>query len=235
MTLGIDEEHEKSAIPPKDVFEKYEFELPTNDLPILTKREEILSDIAHNDVVIIRAATGSGKSSQVPQYILEEAYRTKKNVNIIVTQPRRISAQSLASRVSLERKCEVGSLVGYQIGLDRQMNNNDTRLLYCTTGVFLQKLINERSLSKWSHCIIDEIHERDIDMDFVLLILRRLLAVKKTGTKVILMSATMATESISKYFRTYFTPAILDLDVKKPFSVKVDYLDAFIEDYVSFI
>lgn len=183
-------------------------------------------------MIIIRAATGSGKSSQVAQYILEEAYRTKRHANIVVTQPRRISAQSLAKRVALERKCEVGSLVGYQIGLDRKISNTDTRLLYCTTGVFLQKLINEKSCAKWSHIIIDEIHERDLDMDFVLLILRRLLTVKRTGTKLILMSATMETESISKYFninfkQADFSPVVLDLDVKKPYPVKVDYLDSF--------
>lgn len=154
-------------------------------------------------------------------------------MNIIVTQPRRISAQSLANRVALERKCEVGSLVGYQIGLDRKVSNTDTRLLYCTTGVFLQKLVNEKSTAKWTHCIIDEIHERDMDMDFVLLILRRLLSAKHTGTKLILMSATMETESISKYFMNHFSPqsefkpAILDLKVPRPHPVRVDYLDAF--------
>jgi ATP-dependent RNA helicase TDRD9 len=226
---------------PNDVFAKYEFELPPVKLPIAEKRKEILNSLEKNDVIIIRAATGSGKSSQVPQYILEDAYKNwqgyaynkNKMVNIIVTQPRRISAQSLAKRVALERKCEIGSLVGYQIGLDRKVSNTDTRLLYCTTGVFLQKLINEKSLAKWSHIIIDEIHERDLDMDFVLLIQRRLMTAKNTGTKLILMSATMETETISNYFKTNFspqsefTPVILDLDVKRPHPVKVDYLDSF--------
>lgn len=235
-SLGIKEQHENSLVPDSaHIFESYEFDLPPVKLPICEKRKEIIYELARNDVIIIRAATGSGKSSQVPQYILEDAFRNKKNVNIIVTQPRRISAQSLAKRVALERKCELGSLVGYQIGLDRKFDNNDTRLLYCTTGVFLQKLINEKSLAKWSHIIIDEIHERDLDMDFVLLILRRLMTAKYTGTKLILMSATMETVHISDYFqinfsaRSSFTPVILDLDIRRPHPVKVDYLDAFKE------
>lgn len=199
---------------------------------------EILKALAENRIIIICAATGSGKSSQVPQYILEEAYRLKRNVNIVITQPRRISAKTLAERVSNERKCEVGSLVGYQIGQERVAAIKDatTRILFCTTGVFLQKLVNERSLAKWTHVIIDEMHERDLDLDFLLLILRRIHNAHNSGAKIILMSATMETEHISNYFHVLHPPKVLELDVKRPFKTKISYLDNFGEhDFFSSI
>lgn len=226
--LGIDQSEEFPEIPSaNEVFERYDFELPVTNLPIAVKRMEILRALEENRIVIIRAATGSGKSSQVPQYILEEAYRLKRNVNIVITQPRRISAQTLADRVSNERRCEVGSLVGYQIGQDKKLENKHTRILFCTTGVFLQKIVNERSLRKWTHVIVDEIHERDLDLDFLLLILRRIHNAQNSGAKIILMSATMETEHIANYFNTFQPPKVLELDVKRPYPTKVSYLDEF--------
>jgi ATP-dependent RNA helicase TDRD9 len=169
-TLGIDEEVEEEMPSwPQElqIYKKYPFNLPIQDLPIARKHSQILETINSNKITIIKASTGSGKSSQVPQYILEDAYRKKAHCNILVTQPRRMSAKLLAERVALERQCEVGALVGYQIGLDKTMDRNDTRILYCTTGVFLQKLVHQRSIKNWTHIIIDEIHERDINMDLV--------------------------------------------------------------------
>ena len=106
----------------------------------------------------------------MPQYILEDCYNTKKNCNIIVTQPRRIAATSNASRVSLERKCELGSLIGYQVGLDQKQSkySNGTRLLFVTTGVLLQKLVHAKEMKQYTHIILDEVHDRNIDMDFLL-------------------------------------------------------------------
>lgn len=87
-----------------------------------------------------------------------------------MTQPRRVAAKSIASRVASERCCELGSLVGYQVGLDekRSRYNDETRILFVTTGVLLQKLIHVKDMKQYTHIILDEIHDRDIDMDFLL-------------------------------------------------------------------
>lgn len=157
-TLGIEESIERGYCNPEDqvLYKKYEFEIPPQKLPILDKKEQIIQMIRHNKVVILKADTGCGKSSQVPQFILEDCAKRNAHCNILITQPKKISAESLASRVAFERKCEVGSLVGYQIGMDKRMDAADTRILYCTTGVFLHKLVHYKSLEKWTHIIIGE-------------------------------------------------------------------------------
>lgn len=145
---------EDPELPELEVFQRYQFGLNPQELPILKKRTKILDEINKNMVTVLTASTGTGKSSQVPQYILEEARKKNENCNIIVTQPRRIAAISIAERVAMERRCDCGSLVGYQVGLDKKMDtqsNSDTRILYVTTGVLLQKLIHEKTMKRYSH------------------------------------------------------------------------------------
>lgn len=158
-TLGIQEVDENKYSKPEDllVYQKYEFHITPQNLPILQKHDRIIDMINQHSVVILKSDTGTGKSSQVPQYILEDCSRRNVPCNIIITQPKKISALSLATRVAFERKCELGSLVGYQIGLDKNMDAADTRILFCTTGVFLHKLVHFKSLEKWTHIIIGKI------------------------------------------------------------------------------
>lgn len=136
----------------------------------------------------------------MPQYILDEAFKRREFCNIVVTQPRRIAAISIANRVCHERKWQPGTVCSYQVGLHRQSNLEDTRLLYCTTGVLLNNLVRVKTLTQYTHIILDEVHERDQDMDFLLLVVRRLLALNSRHVKVILMSATIDTREFSKYF-----------------------------------
>ena len=171
-------------------------------LPITGEKEKILKTIESSQFVIIQGGTGCGKTTQVPQYILDKHMKEKTYCNIIVTQPRRIAAISVAKRVSSERNWELGKVCGYQIGLDRSKVTEDTRILYVTTGVLLQKLISssaEQNLEKYTHIILDEVHERDLDIDFVLLILK-IRSYKNLNSRIILMSATIDCDLFAKYY-----------------------------------
>ena len=150
---------------------------------------------------LVCGSTGCGKSTQVPQFILDHMDETQRGAacRIICTQPRRISAISLASRVASERCEQVGETVGYQIHLNSALSR-DTRLLFCTTGVLLRKLTSDPTLRDVSHLIIDEVHERDLDSDFLLAFIHHCRATL-TKTKIILMSATVQLSKFAQYFQ----------------------------------
>lgn len=152
-------------------------------LPVYFCSLQIVSMIETNQVTVIQGATGCGKTTQVPQFILDSCVESGAHCNIIVTQPRRIAAISITKRVSEERNWPVGTLVGYQVGLNNK-TSSDTRLTFCTTGVLLQKLISKKNMNDYTHVILDEVHERDQDTDFALLIVRKLLRTNSRGVKV---------------------------------------------------
>ncbi|XP_059163764.1 ATP-dependent RNA helicase TDRD9-like isoform X2 [Physella acuta] len=182
-----------------DVYNNYSFQQKYVELPVLSSKEEIVATIESNQVTIVQGPTGSGKTTQVPQFILDHYATESKYCNIVVTQPRKIAAISIAQRVSDERGCSVGSLCGYQIGLERKVSA-DTRILYCTTGILKEKLILKKNMHEFTHVILDEVHERDIETDFVLLIIKKLLRTNSGHVKVILMSATFDTQIFANYF-----------------------------------
>ena len=108
----------------------------------------------------------------------------RRNVNIVVTQPRKLAASSLAKRVCQERQWELGGLVGYQVGLDKANKSPDTRLLYVTTGVLKKMIIAKKNLNTWTHIILDEVHERNEDMDLLMLMCKKFLFTNSRNTKV---------------------------------------------------
>ncbi|XP_041103244.1 ATP-dependent RNA helicase DHX29-like isoform X2 [Polyodon spathula] len=175
-------------------------------LPVFQHRDRVLEAIRRNRVVVVAGETGSGKSTQVPQFILEELLTgslSSQKCRIVCTQPRRISAMSLAVRVSEELGCEEGpgarnSLCGYQIRMETKAGDS-TRLLYCTTGVLLRKLQQDGLLDRVSHVIVDEVHERSVQSDFLLIILKEILR-KRSDLHLILMSATVDCDKFSNYF-----------------------------------
>lgn len=205
------------------------FTRPTSGGPTITQhREEITRLIRENTVVIIKGATGCGKSTQVPQFILDEAKNRGEVCNVLVTQPRRIAAKSLATRVAYERKCVVGGEVGYQIGLEKE-TNAETQLLYCTTGVALKKLVKAKSMSQFTHIVLDEVHERDEEMEFLLIVVKIFLKTNQT-TKVLLMSATFDSGEFSEYFRlmvrkNWKDPVVYSLPEEREFTIDKFYLD----------
>lgn len=200
-------------------------------LPIFRFRENIQRRVRESPVLIIKGETGCGKSTQVPQFILDDAYNRQQFCNIIVTQPRRIAALSLAEQVSRERQCELSTLVGCQIGLDRRVSE-DTRLTYCTTGVLLQKLVQSKHMRMYTHIILDEIHERDEEMEFLLITIKRFMIHDPFSTKIILMSATIDTEEFANYFRLplkqegWMQAPSIDLEREREYEVKQHYLEA---------
>uniref|UniRef100_A0A3Q3CKM4 ATP-dependent RNA helicase DHX29 n=1 Tax=Haplochromis burtoni TaxID=8153 RepID=A0A3Q3CKM4_HAPBU len=175
-------------------------------LPVFQHRHRVLEALQRHPVVVVAGETGSGKSTQIPQFLVEDLLTggtAAQPCNIVVTQPRRISAMSLACRVSQELGCEDGpgsksSLCGYQIRMENQ-SGDWTRLLYCTTGVLLRKLQHDRHLTSLTHIIVDEVHERSVQSDFLLTILKDVV-MKRSDLQLILMSATVDCDKFSNYF-----------------------------------
>ncbi|XP_057589558.1 ATP-dependent RNA helicase TDRD9 [Hippopotamus amphibius kiboko] len=198
------------------------------DLPINRCKEEVISLIESNSVVIIHGATGSGKSTQLPQYILDQHIQRSAYCNIVVTQPRKIGASSIARWISRERAWTLGGLVGYQVGLEK-IATEDTKLIYMTTGVLLQKIVSAKSLMEFTHIFIDEVHERTEEMDFLLLVIRKLLRTNSRFVKVVLMSATINCKEFADYFavpvQNKLNPAYVFEVEGKPYSVEEYYLD----------
>lgn len=171
-------------------------------LPAWKKQKTIVDLIFNNDVVLITGETGSGKSTQVVQFILDHLIQNKKDFgekNIICTQPRRISAIGLAERVSDERCVSCGDEVGYVIrGVNK--TNKNTRIKFMTTGVLVRILQSDYEFLNNSIIVIDEVHERSIDTDLVVILLKNLLG-KIPGLKIILMSATVNVDVFKAYFK----------------------------------
>nr|XP_020645391.1 ATP-dependent RNA helicase A isoform X1 [Pogona vitticeps] len=168
-------------------------------LPVKKFEQEIMQAIHQNSVVIIRGATGCGKTTQVPQYILDEYIHSGRaaECSIVVTQPRRISAVSVAERVAYERGEEPGNSCGYSVRFESVLPRPHASVMFCTVGVLLRKL--EAGIRGISHVIVDEIHERDINTDFLLVVLRDVVQAYPE-IRVILMSATIDTSMFCEYF-----------------------------------
>lgn len=170
-------------------------------LPAFGKMNEIIEAVRNNQVVIISGETGCGKSTQVPQFLLDNWLINRRegdHFDMICTQPRKISAIGVSERVASERAERIGETVGYQIRLETKMSQY-TRLLFCTTGILLRRLEKEPLISSITHVIIDEVHERSEESDFLLFIVKDILP-RRPDLKIILMSATLNSELFSGYF-----------------------------------
>uniref|UniRef100_A0A672YPS1 ATP-dependent DNA/RNA helicase DHX36 n=1 Tax=Sphaeramia orbicularis TaxID=375764 RepID=A0A672YPS1_9TELE len=164
---------------------------------------ELVELINSNRVLVVSGETGCGKTTQVTQFILDDYINrgVGSTCRIVCTQPRRISAISVAERVAAERAESVGNgnSCGYQIRLQSRLPRRQGSVLYCTTGIILQWLRSDPLLSSISHLVLDEIHERNLQSDVLLIIVKDLLHMRD-DLKVILMSATLNAEKFSQYF-----------------------------------
>ena len=206
-------QNEQTKRPPERIVEEYEMRRATEayqamqpgreQLPIAASRQQILESVAQSQVVVLSGETGCGKSTQLPAFLLEDALARGQPCKIYVTEPRRISAISLAERVSKELGEAPGAIggpdsyIGYAIRLDSQIGRN-AQLIYATTGIAL-RMLESGAFDEITHIIIDEVHERSIESDFLLMVLKVIMQ-QRPELKIVLMSATLDAERISEYF-----------------------------------
>lgn len=191
-------------------------------LPVSQRREEIARVIKDNQVVVIAGETGSGKTTQLPKICLELG-RGQQGL-IGHTQPRRLAARTVAQRIAQELGGELGGLVGYQVRFTDRVSD-DTAIKLMTDGILLAEMQRDRLLRRYDTIIIDEAHERSLNIDFLLGYLKRLLP-KRPDLKLIITSATIDLESFSRHFED--APVI---EVSgRTFPVETHYLDASAED-----
>ncbi|EGN93737.1 hypothetical protein SERLA73DRAFT_115779 [Serpula lacrymans var. lacrymans S7.3] len=185
-------------------------------LPIYTRSKELLSHIQDNEVTICMAATGSGKTTQIPQLILDDYIDREQGArcNIICTQPRRLAALSVADRVAKERGEVVGKgSIGYSVRFESKVPEEHGCVTFCTTGVLLKRLqsalteggLAAAKMDEVTHIVVDEVHERDVDTDLLLVVLKQMLEDRKSRNvplKIVLMSATIDPSLFQKYFPT---------------------------------
>ena len=166
------------------------------ELPVSERADEIRDLIKHHQVVVIAGETGSGKTTQLPKICLEAGCGSRGIIGH--TQPRRIAARSVASRLAEELKTNLGDKVGYQVRFADQ-THRDTLVKLMTDGILLAEIQRDRFLSRYDTIIIDEAHERSLNIDFLLGYLKQILP-KRPDLKVIITSATIDVEKFSKHF-----------------------------------
>ncbi|KAG9088446.1 hypothetical protein FRC06_002027 [Ceratobasidium sp. 370] len=202
-------------------------------LPIASFKSQIIESLDRHQVVVLSGETGCGKSTQLPAYILEDQLSKGLACKIYCTEPRRISAISLAQRVSRElgeppnAVGTLSSLVGYSVRLESNITRN-TRLAFVTNGIALRMLESGSgsggkgtAFDEITHIIIDEVHERSIESDFLLIVLKSLMQ-QRPDLKIVLMSATVDAEKVSTYFGGPST-------CPRTFPVRIQYLEDAVE------
>ncbi|KAL6511543.1 hypothetical protein OROGR_021140 [Orobanche gracilis] len=193
-------------------------------LPIFSVREELLQVIRENQVVVVVGETGSGKTTQLTQYLHEERYTTNGIVGC--TQPRRVAAMSVAKRVSEEMETDLGGEVGYAIRFE-DVTGPNTVIKYMTDGVLLRETLKDSDLEKYSVIVMDEAHERSLNTDVLFGILKKVVA-RRRDFKLIVTSATLNAEKFSHFFGSapvFHIPG-------RTFPVTILYSKTPCEDYV---
>lgn len=194
-------------------------------LPAFAMRDDILTSIRENQVVIIVGETGSGKTTQLGQFLVTDGYAEQGMIGC--TQPRRVAAMSVAKRVSTEMGVSLGAEVGYAIRFENK-TSKDTVIKYMTDGILLQECLNDPLLEKYSCIIIDEAHERALNTDIILGLLKRVLSVRR-DLKLVVTSATLNASRFSAFFGGAPQISIPG----RTFTVHTKHLLLMPEDYVA--
>ncbi|KAI0457651.1 helicase associated domain-containing protein [Xylaria acuta] len=221
-------------------------------LPIWAYRDEIKASLrGDNDILLVVGETGSGKSTQTPQFLCEESWCRRKKVRvksdivgvggmIAITQPRRVAATTLAGRVAREMGTPLGAAsegsVGYSVRFDHKVPKG-AKIKFLTEGMLLQELLRDPNLRQYSAIIVDEIHERSVDVDLITGFLKQILSSDKAGRggiplKVVIMSATADVEKIQDFFKQNDTsPPLKLLRIKgRQYPVEIKHLDKPVPD-----
>ncbi|KIY98452.1 hypothetical protein MNEG_9509, partial [Monoraphidium neglectum] len=166
-------------------------------LPIRLYAEDIRKAVAANDVVVVIGETGSGKTTQLSQILLEAGMA--KDGLIGVTQPRRVAAVTVARRVAEERGVQVGGEVGYAVRFEDR-SSGATRIKYLTDGTLMRECLEDPMLSRYEVIILDEAHERSLNTDILFGLLKKLVTVRERPLKLVVTSATLDGDKFSAYF-----------------------------------
>ncbi|CAG7729660.1 unnamed protein product, partial [Allacma fusca] len=169
-------------------------------LPVAKYREDVLYLLETHQVVVLVGETGSGKSTQIPQFLVEAGWTSDGKI-IGITQPRRVAATSLASRVADESGSILGDEVGYSIRFDDKVDPQRTRIKYMTEGILIQEMMADPLLRSYSVIMLDEIHERTLNSDILMGLLRKIIK-KRKDLKLVVSSATVDAEELKSFFNT---------------------------------
>ena len=172
------------------------------ELPVSERREDIMNAIHDNQVVIIAGETGSGKTTQIPKMCLDLGLGAKGLIGH--TQPRRLAARSVAERIAEELGQKIGKTVGYQVRFTSEVGEHSAIKLM-TDGILLAEIQNDKLLRRYSTLIIDEAHERSLNIDFILGYIKRILP-QRPDLKVIITSATIDPERFARHFSPSYVP-----------------------------
>lgn len=211
------------------------------ELPVCMHEQQIMEAVHENDVVLVTGATGTGKTTQVPQFFIEDGFGHPSSPGfkgiIGVTQPRRVAAIACAKRVAFETNSTLGQLIGYQIRHEAKVSSQ-TRVKFATDGVFLREIEHDLLLSKYSAIIIDEVHERSLNTDLLLSFLSRSVIMRRQkldvlgALKVIIMSATLDVEGVFSGENALFpNPPVIKVPSRQ-FPITVHFSKRTKEDYV---
>ncbi len=180
-------------------------------LPVYAQKEIIINAVKENQVIVVEAPTGSGKTTQIPQILCQSAelHGKDNNFKIGVTQPRRIAATSVASRIAFEMGADFSNSVGYKIRFE-DATTEKTRIKIMTDGILLQELHFDPLLNEYDIIMVDEAHERSLNIDFIMGLLKNILT-KRPEFKVIISSATINAKTFSEYFNNC---PVISIDAK---------------------
>ena len=209
----------------KEKLIKNQIQQEKQNLPIYEYKQEILKLIKDKKILIIEGETGSGKTTQIPQYLYENGF-CDNNKKICVTQPRRVAAMSVASRVAYEMGVKCGHEVGYSIRFEENVSPM-TKIIYMTDGIFLRYLLSDNLLNEFSVIMIDEAHERSIQTDIIFGIIKTLIE-KREDLRIIISSATLSTLK----FKNYFSEAEIIKVPGRRFPVDIYYTKSPEPDYI---
>lgn len=200
-----------------------------NDLPVVEHREEILAAIRTHPVVVVVSETGSGKTTQLPKMVAEALGDDGGRIGC--TQPRRLAAASVSKRVAEELQVPLGDYVGYQVRFEDR-TSRETRIKFMTDGILLAETQGDRDLMQYEALILDEAHERSLNIDFLLGYVKRLLDRRK-DLKLIISSATLDAGAFSEFFASGGTPAPVIVAPGRMFPVTEFFLPPFDDEDLS--